>query len=254
MSRYFIEVAYRGSLYSGFQIQENAVTIQYEVEKAFQVLHRRPVQLTGSSRTDSGVHALQNYFHFDDEELLNPQFVYKMNALLPADIVIKNIFLMPDAAHARFDATARFYTYRVHQFKNPFLQKTSFFFPYKLDLELMHEGAGLIKHQTNFFPFSKTNTQVKNFNCVVSKSCWEEEGNNLIYSIEANRFLRGMVRAVTATLLKVGRKKLTIQELKNLLEGSGKAGFAVPAHGLFLEEVRYPENYFPAPGLHFTGF
>jgi tRNA pseudouridine38-40 synthase len=254
MSRYFIELAYRGSIYSGFQAQENADTIQSEVEKAFSILHRREVPLTGSSRTDSGVHALQNFFHFDDEHEIHPQFVYKMNALLPQDIAVKNIFRMPETAHSRFDAVARSYSYHIHQFKDPFLQKTSYYFPYTLDMDLMQEGAALIRTQTNFFAFSKTNTQVKNFNCTILKSDWRKEGANLVYSIEANRFLRGMVRAITATLLKLGRGKLTMGELRKLFEESNKAGFAVPAHGLFLEQVRYPENYFPAPGLHFTGF
>src|SRR5919202_579527 len=120
MSRYFIEVSYKGTNYSGFQIQQNANTIQADIEKAFSILHRRSVVLTGSSRTDAGVHALQNYFHFDDNERLNEQFVYKMNALLPYDIVIKNLHLMPETAHSRFDAISREYEYRIYTYKNPF--------------------------------------------------------------------------------------------------------------------------------------
>src|SRR5215212_639975 len=189
MSRYFIELAYKGSNYSGFQVQENANTIQSEIEKAFKILHRNAVSLTGSSRTDAGVHALQNFFHFDYEEKIHPQFVYKMNALLPADIVIKNIRGMPADAHSRFDAISREYMYRIHRVKNPFLQTTSFFFPYKLDIELMQKAAGLVKEQTNFFAFSKTNTQVKSFDCSITKSQWMVEGEGLFYTIEANRFL-----------------------------------------------------------------
>jgi tRNA pseudouridine38-40 synthase len=136
MPRYFIEVAYRGTNYSGFQVQENANTIQAEIEKAFKTLHRNSVILTGSSRTDAGVHALQNFFHFDYEEAINPQFAYKMNALLPRDVVVKNIYQMPSSAHSRFDAISREYTYNVHRFKDPFLQSISLYFPYKLDIEV----------------------------------------------------------------------------------------------------------------------
>jgi tRNA pseudouridine38-40 synthase len=246
MSKYFIEVSYKGTNYSGFQVQENANTIQSEIEKAFKILHRNTVSLTGSSRTDAGVHALQNYFHFDYEAGIHSQFIYKMNALLPRDIVIKNILQMPSSAHSRFDAISREYVYNIHTFKNPFLQSTSFYFPYKLNIELMSEASELLKRQTNFFAFSKTNTQVKNFSCIIMKSEWIIGKNVLTYTIEANRFLRGMVRAITATLLKIGRDKLSIQDFEKFFISERKAGYAVPAHGLFLAEVKYAENYFPA--------
>jgi tRNA pseudouridine38-40 synthase len=254
MPRYFIELAYRGTNYSGFQVQENANTIQAEIEKAFKIIHRSPVELTGSSRTDAGVHALQNFFHFDFEEPLNPQFVYKMNALMPRDIAVKNLFQMPSIAHSRFDATSREYIYNMHRFKDPFLQATSLYFPYKLDIDLMYQASELLKQQTNFFAFSKTNTQVKNFNCRIIKSQWLIGETTLTYNIEANRFLRGMVRAVTATLLKIGRHKLSMSDFKKLFEEERKAGYSVPAHGLFLTKVNYPQNYFPATGLPFTAF
>lgn len=254
MPRYFIEVAYKGTNYSGFQVQENANTIQAEIERAFNTIHRNPIELTGSSRTDAGVHALQNFFHFDYEEVLNPQFTYKMNALLPRDIAIKGLFQMPSSAHARFDATSREYIYNVHSFKDPFLQTTSFYYPYKLDVELMHHASEVLLQQTNFYAFSKTNTQVKNFNCRIIKSEWAVKDNNLIYNIEANRFLRGMVRALTATLLKVGRHKLSMTDFRKLFDEERKAGLSVPAHGLFLTKVNFPANYFPTSGLPFTAF
>lgn len=254
MPRYFIEVAYKGTHYSGFQVQENANTIQAEIEKAFRTIHRNSAELTGSSRTDAGVHALQNFFHFDYEKGLHPQFLYKMNALLPKDIVVKNVMEMPLSAHSRFDATSREYLYKIHRFKDPFLQSTSLYFPYRLDLEGMQQASALLKQQTSFFAFSKTNTQVKNFNCRIIRSEWMAEGDHLIYTIEANRFLRGMVRAITATLLKIGRHKLSLAELELLFTEDKKAGFSVPAHGLFLAKVNYPENYFPVTGLPFTAF
>ncbi|MER3465570.1 MAG: tRNA pseudouridine(38-40) synthase TruA [Chitinophagaceae bacterium] len=254
MSRYFIEVAYKGTNYSGFQVQENANTIQAEIEKAFAVLHRTNVVLTGSSRTDAGVHALQNYFHFDFEPDVNKAFLYKMNAILPQDIVIKAIHPMPEGAHSRFDATSRSYIYRIHQFKNPFLQDSSFYYPFKLNLQLLQEAAALVKTKTNFFAFCKTNTQVNNFNCVIKRSEWEVEGSELTYTIEGNRFLRGMVRLLVGSLLKVGREKLTLLDLESLFQSNTKSGYAAPAQGLFLEGVHYPENYFPATDVHFTRF
>lgn len=254
MPRYFIELAYKGTNYSGFQIQENANTIQAEVEKAFKTIHRNPVELTGSSRTDAGVHAFQNFFHFDYDGPINPQFVYKLNALLPPDIVIKALCPMQTFAHCRFDAISREYIYNIHKFKNPFLQGTSLYFPYNLDLNLIYQASDILKEQTNFFAFSKTNTQVKNFNCKIIKSEWVANGDTFIYNIEANRFLRGMVRAITATLLKIGRHKFSITEFEKLFSKDGKAGFSVPAQGLFLTKVNYPQNYFPAAGLPFTAF
>lgn len=254
MPRYFIEVAYKGTNYSGFQVQENANTIQAEIEKAFKTIHRAPANLTGSSRTDAGVHAHQNFFHFDYELPLNPHFVYKMNALLPQDIAVRSLFHMPSTAHSRFDATSREYIYNVYRFKDPFLQATSFYFPYKLDMQLMHQASELLKQQTNFFAFSKANTQVKTFSCRIIRSHWTVEETTLTYNIEANRFLRGMVRAITATLLKIGRHKLLMSDFEKLFKEERKAGYSVPAHGLFLTKVNYPENYFPASGAPFTAF
>lgn len=246
MPRYFIEVAYKGTRYSGFQVQENANTVQAEVEKAFQTLHRQPVELTGSSRTDAGVHALQNYFHFDYNEALNPShFVYKMNAILPGDIVVKNLFTLPESAHSRFDAIGREYEYHFYRYKDPFLRDVAYFYPYRMNQVLLEEAAALVQSQTNFFAFSKTNTQVKNFTCRIYKSQWVYQGNNFIYNIEGNRFLRGMVRLLTASMLQVGRSKLSLDEFAELfLSNKKKCGFSIPAHGLFLKNVKYPEGYF----------
>ncbi|HVF82228.1 MAG TPA: tRNA pseudouridine synthase A, partial [Flavisolibacter sp.] len=191
MSRYFIEVAYKGTRYSGFQVQENSNTIQAEVEKAFQIFQRLPVQLTGSSRTDAGVHAIQNFFHFDFDDELHAQFIYKMNAILPKDIVVTNIYTMSSEAHCRFDAASREYIYRIQKFKNPFFTATALYYPYKLNIASMQEGAEYLLSQTNFFSFSKTNTQVNNFKCTILKSEWIQNEDELVYKIEANRFLRG---------------------------------------------------------------
>jgi tRNA pseudouridine38-40 synthase len=243
MPRYFLELAYKGTRYSGFQKQENANTIQAEVEKAFQILQRQSVALVGSSRTDAGVHALQNYFHFDYDEL-HPQFLYKMNAILPGEIVLKQIHIMPVDAHARFDALSRRYEYRIYQSKNPFLQDLALYYPFKIDFELMKEAAAMIKQNNDFFAFCKTNTQVKNFNSTIHISEWLRKDDVIIYAIEANRFLRGMVRLLTASMLQVGRKKLSIKDFENLLSSHQKCGHSIPSQGLFLTHVKFPENYF----------
>lgn len=244
MSRYFIEVSYRGTSYSGFQTQENACTIQSELERCLSVLHRVPFSLTGSSRTDAGVHARQNFFHFDREEPLHPQVMYKLNAILPGDIVVKNFFRVSDAAHCRFDAITRQYGYRIYRSKDPFLADRSYYFPYTLDVPVMQAAADLLMRYEDFTTFSKRNTQVKTFECQIGHSEWVVEGSELVYRVRANRFLRGMVRALTSTMLLVGRGKIDLTEFQRIIEAKNceRASFAAPAHGLFLEAVQYPEG------------
>lgn len=246
MSRYFLELAYKGTGYSGFQVQHNAVTIQSEVEKAISILHKEKVLLTGSSRTDSGVHALQNYFHFDFEGELNKQFVYKMNAILPPSIVIKNLMCVKPEAHCRFDAINREYGYHIYRFKNPFINDISYYYPFKLSFDHLNQAASIIKEYSDFTSFSKRNTQVKSFLCNIETSEWVIENDQLIYKVTANRFLRGMVRALTATMLKVGRQKMGLEEFRSVIEVKDctMASFAVPAHGLFLSRVNFPDEYF----------
>ena len=246
MPRYFIEVAYKGTRYSGFQVQENANTIQAELEKVFATVHRQSTVFTGSSRTDAGVHALQNFFHIDFEGELHPQFSYKANALLPEDIVVKGLYNVNGHAHCRFDALSRDYEYRLTRFKDPFSRDTALYYPYQLDFEMMDRGALFLMGQTNFFEFAKTNSQVKNYNCAITKSSWRQEGDTIIYEVSANRFLRGMVRLITATLLKLGRNKIKFEEFASLFnQEERKCSFSVPARGLFLKRVNFPENYFP---------
>lgn len=242
--RYFLEVSYRGTGYSGFQTQKNANTIQAEIEKAWFILHRQKLELTGSSRTDAGVHALQNYFHFDIGYHPGEHVVYQLNAILPAGIVVKNLILVAADAHSRFDAIVREYRYYIYREKDPFLTGLAFFFPYKLDIGLMEEAAAILKDYSDFTSFSKRNTQVKSFICSITESKWQAENGQLIYTVKANRFLRGMVRALTATMLRVGRGKISLDEFKSIIEAKDctRASFAVPAHGLFLMKVEYPQN------------
>lgn len=244
MPRYFLEVSYKGTAYSGFQSQQNANTVQAEIEKAIEVIQKEKVVMTGSSRTDTGVHALQNFFHFDYACEINSHFVYKLNAILPDDIVIKALQPVPEDAHCRFDAISRQYYYYIYRDKDPFIKDRAFFFPYKLDMQKLQQAAVILKEYTDFTSFSKRNTQVKTFECQIIESNWLLQDGCLIYNVKANRFLRGMVRALTATMLKVGRGKTSLDEFRVIIEAKDctKASFAVPAHGLFLIQVGYQKG------------
>lgn len=244
MPRYFLEVSYLGTEYSGFQTQKNANSVQAEIEKAFEILQKEDIVMTGSSRTDAGVHALQNYFHFDYGGALHPQLVYKMNAILPGDIVIKSCRQVDDEAHCRFDALGREYRYYIYRQKNPFLADRAYYFPYRLDMEMLKAGSEILKEYRDFTSFSKRNTQVKSFLCKIETSEWYWEGECLVYRVVADRFLRGMVRALTATMLKLGRGKMNLEEFRRVIEikDCTQASFAVPAHGLFLVKVEYGEG------------
>lgn len=244
VQRYFLEVFYKGTNYSGFQVQENANSVQAEIELAFSVLQKQKVQLTGSSRTDAGVHAFQNYFHFDYAGELHQQFVYKLNAILPDDIGIRKVTQVPATAHCRFDADNREYRYHIYRNKNPFLKDRAYYFPYTLNLELLQEAAALLKEFNDFTSFSKRNSQVKSFLCAISESEWITEADTLIYQVKSNRFLRGMVRGLTGTMLQLGRGKISFTEFRDIIlsRDCTRANFSVPAHGLFLMRVNYPEG------------
>jgi len=244
--RYFLEVAYKGTNYSGFQSQKNANTIQAEIQKAFKIILKKEFELTGSSRTDAGVHAYQNYFHFDLDSDLSSQLLYNLNAILPNDISVKNLLKVKDNAHCRFDAISREYKYHIYQKKNPFLTDKAFYFPYTLDIEVMQKAAAAIKDYSDFTSFSKRNTQVKSFVCDIKESKWIIQNECFIYNVKANRFLRGMVRALTATMLNLGRGKIDLTTFRRIIETKDctLANFSAPAHGLFLTEVSFPTNYF----------
>lgn len=262
MPRYFIEVAYKGTNYSGFQIQKNASSIQAEIEKVLKIFYRFDFALTGASRTDAGVHALQNFFHFDIKNPLSPDRfrdgeptragtdggwgeVYNLNAILPHDIVIKSIFPVADNAHCRFDAISREYKYFIYWKKNPFLRDRAYYYPYIINREDLNVAANIIKDYQDFSSFSKRNTQVKNFLCTIEKSCWKFKDETIIYSITGNRFLRGMVRGLVGTMLQVSTGKISLKSFRDIIESrnSAKAHFSVPAHGLFLIRINYNKNF-----------
>ncbi|HSB93979.1 MAG TPA: tRNA pseudouridine(38-40) synthase TruA [Flavitalea sp.] len=246
MKRYFIEVSYHGQAYSGFQIQDNANTVQLELEKALKVLVKTDVSLTGSSRTDSGVHAQQNYFHFDTGFIFTQRHLYNINALLRADIALISMYEMPNGCHCRFDAMARRYTYRLHQRKDPFMVDRSYYYPYKVNMDLLLLAAKGILGVHNFSSYSKRNTQVKNFMCEITESVWEQEDYRLSFTVRGNRFLRGMVRGLVGTMLKVGTGRISLDQFMASLssEQSPEVDFAVPGKGLTLERVEFPVTYF----------
>jgi tRNA pseudouridine38-40 synthase len=246
MNRFFLDVSYIGTAYAGFQIQKNAVTVQFEVEKALQVLLRKKIVLTGSSRTDAGVHALQNYFHFDTDEIKNTDLIYNINSILPADIAVNKLVPMTPENHCRFDAIRRHYAYYIYQKKNPFLNDRAYYYPYVLNVDQLQHAADILLTHKDFTAFSKRRTQVQSYECTIYESKWIQENEQLIYYVKGNRFLRGMVRGFVGTMLQVGRGKMKLRNFEKIIEDkeSSRVDFSVPAKGLFLRAVDFPEKYF----------
>lgn len=248
MPRFFIELFYKGTGYAGFQVQKNANTIQAEVESALKIYFKKEFLLTGSSRTDAGVHALQNYFHVDVDDFLPvgelSNSVYHINAILPPSIVIRRIFEVSDDLHCRFNAQSRTYEYNLYHQKNPFLSDTAYYFPSPLDIGLLQEAAVILYGVTDFESFAKRNSQVHTFQCTISKSEWSIKDDLLKYTVTANRFLRGMVKGLVGTMLKVGRKKISLQQFKEIIESKNSSGvdFSVPPQGLCLINVAFKNH------------
>jgi tRNA pseudouridine38-40 synthase len=247
MARYFLELAYKGSGYAGFQVQQNANSIQAEVEKALQIYFRASFELTGSSRTDAGVHAKQNYFHFDFDKLPQKpweEVLYNLNAILPAEIVLKKIAPVADDAHCRFDAVSRTYEYSIYTSKDPFLIDRSYYYPYHLDIDLLQQAAIQVLSASNFKSFAKRNSQVTHHRCQIFESDWQGSSESgYSYRVRGNRFLRGMVRGLVGTMLRVGTGKISVEEFAAIIEEGdpSKADFSAPPQGLMLVEVRYLE-------------
>lgn len=246
MPRYFLSVRYMGTQYAGSQVQENAKTIQEELEKAMKTLFRERIELTGSSRTDAGVHAIRNYFHFDREQMMEGDPVYKLNAILPGDIAVLSIEEVISDAHCRFDAIARAYEYRIYDSKDPFFSDRGWFYPYPLDLGLLNEAATVLLGTHDFTSFAKRNSQVHTHQCTIFESEWIKKDRVYIYTVRGNRFLRGMVRGLVATMARVGRGKITVDQFKEIIAGKDctLADFSAPPQGLQLRDVFYQESVF----------
>ncbi|OFX19258.1 MAG: tRNA pseudouridine(38-40) synthase TruA [Bacteroidetes bacterium GWA2_31_9b] len=247
--RYFIQLSYKGTNYCGWQIQPNGITIQEVITKALSTILNEKIDLTGAGRTDTGVHALYYIAHFDSENTslhIDNTLIYKLNSFLPKDISIQQIFSVKADANARFDAISRTYLYYIHQQKDPFLEETSWYFPHKLNIDLMNQASDILLLYTDFTSFSKLHTDVKTNNCKIFKSQWTIDNYKLQFEIKADRFLRNMVRAVVGTLIDVGKEKITLDDFIEIIESKNRsnAGISVPAHGLFLASIEYPENIF----------
>jgi tRNA pseudouridine38-40 synthase len=245
MTRYFIEVCYDGAEFGGFQIQKNHQTIQGELENAMQILFRQSIPLTGASRTDAGVHALQNFLHFDTELAISSKHIYNLNAILPNSIVIRNIYSVPSEAHSRFDAIKRSYIYKIHTQKSPFLEGRSWYYPFPVSITALQEAASALLDYTHFESFSKKNTSVNTFDCSITKALWVQEGSLITFHIDSNRFLRGMIRGLVGTMLQVGRGQISLEDFHTIIRSNNEQNvdFSTPAHGLYLSEIQYP-NYF----------
>lgn len=245
--RYFFEVSYKGTNYSGFQVQENASTIQGELEKVLSTFYKTQIHLTGSSRTDAGVHAHQNYFHGNIVNLVTCKHIYNLNAMLPSDIVLRQVFQVHAEAHARFDAVARTYKYLVYSEKSPFKADRAWYYPFPLDLEALNWAAKSLLTHNDYEAFAKRNSQVHTYNCEVMQAEWKEEGGYYVFQVKANRFLRGMVRGLVATMLKVGRGVMSQDEWLSVLASKDQTlcDFSAPSQGLFLISVAYPYTLKP---------
>lgn len=244
MHRYFVQLAYKGTNYHGWQIQPNAITVQEVLNESFQTFFRNPsINLVGCGRTDTGVHASDFYAHFETEEQIPLEnAVFRLNNMLPKDIVLFNLFEVKPDQHTRFDATSRTYQYHIHLKKNPFILETSHYMFQKLNVEAMNEACKVLFNHEDFTSFSKLHTDTKTNNCTIMLAKWEESDHGLVFTVKANRFLRNMVRAIVGTMLEVGLGKITVAQFNEVIlkKDRGAAGASVPGKGLFLTKIEYP--------------
>lgn len=242
--RYFINLAYNGTRFCGWQIQPNAVSIQEIIQKELSKILQQSIEIVGAGRTDSGVHAKQYYAHFDIEQPIDTiDITYKLNRMIGNDIVIYSIFEVPKELHARFSAKTRTYTYTITKKKNPFLQETALYIPYNLDVALMNKASELLFQYSDFTSFSKLHTDVNTNNCAIYRAEWTEVDDLIIFTITANRFLRNMVRAIVGTMLEIGQSRITIQQFSEIIESKNRqnAGMSIPPQGLCLVDIEYEE-------------
>ncbi len=260
--RIFILLSYNGSPFCGWQKQKNGPSVQESLESAFSLCLRERVEITGAGRTDAGVHALYYVAHLDtsDNKVIKEQqkVLYKINAILPPGVVVHKILHVDDDSHSRFDATNRTYKYYVHNFKSPFLNNYSYYYPYRLNIEKMNHAAKLILGERDFTSMAKLHSGVKTNICNIIHTNWEpaspisfinqnslfkeENTQTLCFTITANRFLRNMVRAIVGTLLEIGKGNYEPKWIIEVLSRKerGAAGDSVPAHSLFLTGIEYP--------------
>ncbi len=243
MYRYFIKLAYNGCDYHGWQMQDNAHSVQAELTEKLKLMLKQDLHIVGCGRTDTGVHAKVFYAHFDINSEIKgiEDFIYKLNSFLPGSIAIYDLYLVDNEMHTRFSAKSRTYKYYISTKKNPFKENFSYQYYPKLDMEIMNKAAQLLLKYTDFTSFSKLHTQTATNNCIISHAKWEETDDMLVFTITADRFLRNMVRAIVGTLIEIGKGKMSVDEFKKVIESKdrGEAGFSVPAKALFLHNVIY---------------
>lgn len=248
MQRFFIIFSYDGAAYHGWQVQPNAITVQQVLEEALSLVLRKEITVVGAGRTDTGVNASKMVAHVDlPKDTDTAQLKYKLNRILPNDIAVSDIRKVRNNAHARFDAVERSYSYFVTTVKSPFTRKYTCRVPYDIDFNAMNEAAKVLYEYIDFTSFSKLHTDVKTNNCKITKASWRKiEENCWVFEIEADRFLRNMVRAIVGTLLLVGRGKLNVAEFRNIIEKKERcaAGDSAVAEALFLTNVKYPEDIY----------
>ena len=244
--RYFLDISYRGTNYHGWQIQENANTVQGTLDKALSNVLGVKIETLGSGRTDTGVHAYTQIVQMDAPKPLDELFAFRMNGYLPKDICIKSIRLVKDDAHARFDALSRSYVYRISLDKNPFEIGLSYYFYPPLDVDAMNQAAAILLKHEDYESFSRVQTDVLHFNCTIFQASWHQEDRMIYFHIKANRFLRGMVRTLVGTMLEIGKGRMTLDEFEIIIKARDrqKAGIAAPPEALYLSEVEYPEEIY----------
>ena len=246
MMRYFIDISYNGKNYHGWQIQKNAVTVQSTIQDVISKILGKSTDIVGSGRTDTGVHAKSQVAHFDVNKEVDNDFIYRVNAFLPQDISINSVSQVIDNSHARFDAISREYIYKIHDLKSPFLDGLSTFYNKKINIDLINEACSTIMKNSDFQSFSKVKTEVKNFNCTISHASIRRKNNFYLFKFCANRFLRGMVRALVGTLLQLNEGKINLKEFKLIFEKKNReyAGPSAPPYGLYLNKVNYNSDIF----------
>lgn len=255
--RYFIELAYKGTNYHGWQIQPEANSVQETLNKALSMLLKDTIDIVGAGRTDAGVHAKQMFAHFNFEgEIESTHLIYKLNSYLPKDIVIYDIFKVFDEAHARFDATKRTYEYHIHTLKDAFENDGSYAFHLPLNIKKMNEACAILFRHNDFECFSKVNTDVNTFNCTIFEANWtrdaaeqigaKQHGTKVVFTIAADRFLRNMVRAIVGTMINIGTGKISLSDFENIIKSKDRrqSGYSVPAHGLYLTKIEYGKKIF----------
>lgn len=244
--RYFLEFAYNGKNYFGWQKQPKQISVQEVIEKALSTILRKDTELTGAGRTDTGVHAKQMFAHFDCDEILSKDLIHRLNSFLPKDITVYSIHPVNQEAHARFDALERTYDYFVHMGKNPFNFDYTWQIRYELDIDKMNQAAMSLLGRQDFSSFAKLHTDVKTHICEVKFAHWERNDNNLKFTITADRFLRNMVRSVVGTLADVGKHKISLEEFNSIIAQKDRsfASGSAPAQGLYLTRVIYPKSIF----------